>query len=140
MMIMRKRYRGKRREEVDMLDSLVVEEGMIVKFPLVCVATLQPLLHGSLHQEEVKQPHCRDTQRPNIMNYLVIPKAPEHLPLAILPCLPEQCNYCGKNFSRESSRSKHMFVVHGASRPSKVLQDRYQARLMARRRINFVIC
>ena len=30
---------GKRRDEEDMKDSLVVEEGMIVKFPLVPFAT-----------------------------------------------------------------------------------------------------
>ena len=30
---------GERRDEEDMQDSLVVEEGMIVKFPSVCVAT-----------------------------------------------------------------------------------------------------
>ena len=39
-----------------------------------------------------------------------------------------------------SSLSKHMFVVHGASRPSKILQDRYLAELMARKRISVVIC
>ena len=33
-----------------------------------------------------------------------------------------------------------MLVVHGASRPSKILQVRYLAKLMARRRISFVIC
>ena len=49
------------------------------------------------------------------MNYLVTPVAPDHLPLATVPCLPEQCNQCGKNFSRKSSLSKHMVVVHGAS-------------------------
>ena len=74
------------------------------------------------------------------MSYLVTPEAPDHLPFATLPCLPEQCNHCGKNFSRKSSLSKHMLVVHGASRPSKILQDRYLAKLMARRRISFVIC
>ena len=74
------------------------------------------------------------------MNYLLTPKAPDHLPLATLPCLPEQCNHCGKNLSRKSSLSKHMVVVHGASRPSKTLQDRYLAKLMAGRRISFVIC
>ena len=31
--------KGKRRDEEDMQDSLVVKEGMIVKFPLVRVAT-----------------------------------------------------------------------------------------------------
>ena len=33
-----------------------------------------------------------------------------------------------------------MLVVHGASYPSKVLQDRYLTKLMAHRRISFVIC
>ena len=65
---------GKRRDEEDMQDSLVVE-GMIVKLSLVpfatCLIPLQLLSQGSFHQEEVKQPHCRDTQRLNIMNYLV---------------------------------------------------------------------
>ena len=76
-----------------MKESLVVEEGMLVKLPLVpfatCLLHLQLLLQGFFHQEEVKQPHCRDTQRPNIMNYLRPPEAPDHLPLATLPCLPE---------------------------------------------------
>ena len=74
------------------------------------------------------------------MNYMVSPEAPDHLPLATLPCLLEQCNHCGKNCSRKSSLSKHMLVVHGASCPLKILQDRYLAKLMARRRISFVIC
>ena len=85
-----------------MEDSLVVEEGMLVKFPSVpfatCLLHLQLLLQGSSHQEEVKQPHCGDTQRPNIMNYMGPPEAPNPLPLATLSCLPEQCNHCGKNF------------------------------------------
>ena len=101
---------------------------------------MQLLLQGSFKQEEVKQPHRRDTQRPNIMNYLVTPEVPDHLPLATLSCLPEKSNHCGKNFSRMSSLSKHMLVVHGASRPSKILQDRYLAKLMALRWISFVIC
>ena len=41
------------------------EEGGPEGFP-----NLQLLLQGSFHQEEVKQPRCRDTQRPNIMNDL----------------------------------------------------------------------
>ena len=52
--------------------SLVVEEGMLVKFPFVpsvtCLLCLQLLLQGSFHQEEAKQPHCGETQRPKIMN------------------------------------------------------------------------
>ena len=54
--------------------------------------------------------------------------------------MPEQCNHCGKNLSRKSSLSKHILVVHGASRPSKILQYRYLAKLMAHRRICFAIC
>ena len=67
-----------------MEDSLVVEEGMLVKFPLVpfatCLLHLQLLLQDSFHKEEVKQPNCRNTQIPNIMNYVVPPEAPNHLP------------------------------------------------------------
>ena len=48
--------------------SLVVEEGMLVKYPTVpfvtCLFHLLLLLQDSFHQEEVKQPHCRNTQRP----------------------------------------------------------------------------
>ena len=71
------------------------------------------------------------------MNYLVTSEAPDHLPLATLPCLPEQYNHCGKNFSRKSSLSKHMLVFHGASRSVKILQDKYLAKLMAHRKISF---
>ena len=56
---------GETREEEDMQDSLVVEKGVMVKFPLVTfvirLLPLQLLLQGSSHQEEVKQPHCKDT-------------------------------------------------------------------------------
>ena len=74
------------------------------------------------------------------MNYVVPPEAPNHLSRATLPCLPEQCNYYGKSFSRKFSLSKQVFVVNGASRPVKILQDRYMAKLMALRRIGFGIC
>ena len=100
----------------DIQESLVVREGMIVKYPWSQLPLLQLLLKGSVQQEEVKQPHFIDTQRPKTMNYLVTPEATNHLQLATLPCLTEQCNHCGKNFSRKSSPSKHMLVVHGARR------------------------
>ena len=74
------------------------------------------------------------------MNYVVPPEAPDHLPLATLPCLPEQCSHCGENFSKKSSLSKHILVVHGASRPSKIPQDSYLAKLMVHRRTSFAIC
>ena len=130
----------KRRDEEDMNDSLVEEVGKIVRFPLVPAATFAaPASRFLTEVKEVKQPHCRYTKRSNIMNYLVSPVAQDHLPLATLPCLPEQCNQCGKNFSRKSSLFKNMLVVNGASRPSKMLQERYLAKLRARRRISFVI-
>ena len=74
------------------------------------------------------------SQLPILHLLLLTPKAPDHLPL------PEQCNHFSKKFSRKSGLSKHMLVVHKASRPLKILQDRYLAKLMARRRISFVIC
>ena len=56
-----------------MEDSLVMKEGMLVKFPSVPLATclfhMQLLLQGSFHQEEVKRPDCCDKQRPRIMNF-----------------------------------------------------------------------
>ena len=49
---------GKRMDEEDMQASLVVEEGMVVTFPLVpfatCLLPLELLLQGSFHQEEIK--------------------------------------------------------------------------------------
>ena len=51
-----KEMEGKRRDEEDMQDSLVVEEGIriLFKFPLVPVATcllpMQLLIQGSIHQ------------------------------------------------------------------------------------------
>ena len=71
---------------------------------------------------------------------LVTPEVPDHLPLATQSCLPEQCNHCGKSFSKKSSPSKHMLVVHGASHPLKKLQDIYLAKLMSHRMISFVFC
>ena len=55
---------------------------MMVKFHLIlfviCFLSLQFLLQGLVRQEEVKQPHFRYTQRPNIKNYLVPLEAPDH--------------------------------------------------------------
>ena len=52
---------GNRRDEEEIQDSLVVEEGMMVKFPLNpltnCLLPLQLLLQGAFRQEEIKQPH-----------------------------------------------------------------------------------
>ena len=57
---------GKRRDEEDMQDSLVVEEGMMVKFPLVpfatCLLPLQLLLQGSFHEEEVNN-HIKEMHK-----------------------------------------------------------------------------
>ena len=54
------------------------------------------------HQQEVKQPHCSDTQKTQQMHQITWHS-----------CLPEQCNHCDQNLSRKSSLSKHMLVVHG---------------------------
>ena len=43
---------GKRRDEEDIQDSLVVQEGMIVKFPLVQLPLLQHLLQSVFFQQE----------------------------------------------------------------------------------------
>ena len=50
------------------------------------------------------------------MTYLVPPEDQDHLrlPPATLPCLPEQCNHCGKNLSRKSRLSKHMSLKNTA--------------------------
>ena len=65
-----------------MEDSLVVEEVMLVKFLIGPFCHLSPS-HAApasrlFYQEEVKQPHFRDTQRLNIMNNLGPPEAPYH--------------------------------------------------------------
>ena len=64
----------KRRVEEDMQDSLV-DVGILGNFPWVpftiCILPLQLLLQGSFRQEEVKQAHHRDAQRPNIMHTLL---------------------------------------------------------------------
>ena len=54
---------GKRRDEEDMQDSLLVEEG-------TGLIPLHILLQGSFCQLEVKQTHRRDAQRPSIMHTL----------------------------------------------------------------------
>ena len=59
---------------------------------------------------------------------------------AALPCSPAQCLDCGKKFLRKSSLAKHMLVIHGAGRPSRMLQDRYSARVSARRKITCATC
>ena len=114
---------GQRKDEEDIQDSLVVQEGMIVKFVLVPVITFAVPASRFFPARRSLKPHCTDTQRSKTMNYLATHQATDHLPLATLPCLPEQCNHYGNNFSRKSSLSKYMLVVHGVSRPSKILQD-----------------
>ena len=64
-----------------MQESLVVVKCPLVPFD-TCLLPLKLLLQGFfLHQQEVKQPHHSDTQKPNNMNYLVPPEAPDHLAL-----------------------------------------------------------
>ena len=85
-----------------MENSLVVEEGMLVKFHSVpfptCLLYLQLLLQGSFHH--IVEIHKDPT---NIMNYLGPSEAPDHLPPATLLCLPEQGNHCGKNFGKKTA-------------------------------------
>ena len=61
---------GKRMHEEDMQDSLVVEEGIMVYFPLInfatCLLPLQLLPQGSFLQEEFEQSHCIDAQNPTL--------------------------------------------------------------------------
>ena len=55
----------KTRDVEDMQHSLAVAEGVMVKFLFVTchlALSLQLLLQGSFHQEQVKQPHFRNTQ------------------------------------------------------------------------------
>ena len=64
------KIKGKRKDEDEMQDSLMVEECMMVNFPLVpcslgnttCLLPLHHLLQCSFQEEEVKQPHCRDAK------------------------------------------------------------------------------
>ena len=55
---------GKRRDEEDMYDSLLMKEG-------TGLIPLHILLQGSFCQLEVKQSHRRDAQRPSIMHTLL---------------------------------------------------------------------
>ena len=94
----------------------MVEEVKLVKFLLGPFATfllhLQLLLQGSFHQEEVKQPHCRDTQKPNIINYLGSPEASDNLPRFNVS---QNSATTVARTSLKNSLSMHMLVVHGAS-------------------------
>ena len=134
----------KRRDDKEMQDSLVLEEGMMVKFPLIplplvslpCISCFKVLSAKKKLNNHIVEIH----KDPTSFNIYVPPEAPYHLPLATLPCSTAQCNHCSKNFSIKSSLSKHMLVVHGAGSPSKILQNRYLAKLMARMRISFAIC
>ena len=90
---------GKRWHEENIQDSLVVQEGMIVKFPLVPVATFAAPVSRFFSSSKKKfTNNIVDIHKDPIMKYMLNPEAPDHLPLATLPCLPERCNHCGKNF------------------------------------------
>ena len=69
-----------------MENSLVVGEGMMVEFQSVffatCLLHLQLLLQGFFFTKKKLNNHIVEI----------------HKDLATLPCLPEQCNHCGKNF------------------------------------------
>ena len=70
--------------------------------------------------------------------FLGPPEAPDHLPLATLPCLLEQCNHCGKSFvicyiifkTRISFKEHMNRGVHLlATRPAGV-EDRFVSKIM----------
>ena len=102
-----------------MEDSLVVEEGMLVKLPLAhfatCLLHLQLLFQGSFHQEKVKQSHCRDTKRLKILNFWGLLR---HHITCYSPPFPV-CQNSATNVVTTSLYKKllsnHMLVVHGAS-------------------------
>ena len=102
-----------------MEDSLVVEEGIMVKFPTVpfamCLFHLQVMLQCSFHLEEVTQPYCRDTQRPNIMNDLGLLRHQLTCHSPPFPVCQNSANPVART-SKKTSLSKHKLVVHGASR------------------------
>ena len=54
---------GKRRDEEDIQESLVLHKGMIANYSWSLLPLLQLLLQDSFQQEEVKEPHHIDTQR-----------------------------------------------------------------------------
>ena len=49
-------------------------------------------------EEEVEGKRRDEEDMPNIMKCLEPLQSPNHLTLANLPCLSEQCKHCGKNF------------------------------------------
>ena len=108
---------GKRRDEEDMQDSLVVEEGIMVRFSLVCLVifllSLQLLLQGSFHEEEVKQPNNN--------------KAFKSLPTPIQHKICQHsshvfvCKGCGKKFSPNNNINRHNKLVYGKPHHRKSL-------------------
>ena len=85
MRMTRRRWRGRGGMRKICRTALYWRSAWYSNFPWYILPLLQHLLQGSFQQDKVKQLLCSDTQRPNIMNYLVTPEAPDHLPLATLP-------------------------------------------------------
>ena len=63
------------------------------------------------------------------MNDLGPPEAPDHLLLATLPCVRRKVQPLWYELLIKISLSKHMLVVHEASRLKKILKDRYLVKL-----------
>ena len=66
---------GKRRDEEDMQDSLVVEEGMMFNFPLVPLPLVSFRCSSCYKirsaKKKLKKSNCRDAQRTSIMHTLL---------------------------------------------------------------------
>ena len=126
-----------------MEDSLVVEEGMLVKFLLfpfaTCLLHLQILLQGSFHQDEVIQPHCRDTQRPKIINFwgLLRHQITCHFPP--FPVYQNSVTTVAKTSVKKQPVPKAHVGGPWIQTLKKILQDKYLVKLQAHQRISFVI-
>ena len=131
---------GKRKDEEDIQNSLVVEEGRMVKFPLVplplisftcisCCKILSAKRKLNNHNEQT-QHHAYSAKKQTkklCWGQLCALPIIKHLPIDALPCLLAQCDH----FSRNSSLSKLMLVVHGACRPSIKMHERYLGKLIS---------
>ena len=105
---------GTRRDEGDFQDSLVVEESMIVKFPLVsfatCLLPLQLLLQGSFHKKKLNI-HIGEIHN-NLISWIMWGVLRHQMTYNSPPSfLQEQRNHYGKNFSRKSILFQTRFFV-----------------------------
>ena len=101
-------------------------DGQLSLGPLTtCILPLQLLLQGSLRQEEVKQPHYQDAQRPSIIHTRLIYFLKKNLFIGdSFVQFPSSytCKTCGNVFWRGESLPRHQITCHfpfcPACRPS----------------------